>query len=84
MAEPLHKVGGHVHTVGSKAMTQIATLIISAFGLVAALAWNTAIQGAFTLIFGKNNDIAAMFAYAITVTVVAVIVTLYLSRINGK
>ena len=63
---------------------QITTLIISAFGLVAALAWNTAIQGIFVLVFGPASSIGAMLSYAILVTVIAVIVTVYLSRLNSK
>jgi uncharacterized membrane protein (DUF106 family) len=59
-------------------------LIISAFGLVAALAWNTAIQGIFVLIFGPASSVAAMLSYAVAVTVIAVIVTVYLSRLNSK
>lgn len=63
---------------------QITTLIISAFGLVAALAWNTAIQGIFVLEFGKTSSVAAMLGYAVAVTIMAVIVTVYLSRLNSK
>lgn len=63
---------------------QIFTLIISAFGLVVALAWNTAIQSIFVLIFGKASSVAAMLSYAIIVTIIAVIVTVYLSRLNPK
>ena len=70
--------------LGKKSKEQVTTLIISAFGLVAALAWNTAIQGVFVLVFGKTSSVAAMLGYAVSVTIIAVIVTIYLSRVSSK
>ncbi|MDE1857180.1 MAG: hypothetical protein KGH98_03815 [Candidatus Micrarchaeota archaeon] len=61
----------------------MVTLITTAFGLVAALAWNTAIQTAFTDFFGKQSTLAAMFAYAIVVTIIAVVFVTYLSKLGS-
>lgn len=36
---------------------QLAALITAAFGLVAALAWNTAIQEIFRLAFGEASGV---------------------------
>lgn len=63
---------------------KITTLIISAFGLVAALAWNNAIQKLFTVIFGSQSNLSAELAYALFVTIIAVIVTMYLTRESQK
>ncbi|MFL6499033.1 MAG: DUF5654 family protein [Nitrososphaera sp.] len=63
---------------------KIAALITAAFGLVAALAWNTAIQEIFRLIFGDQSGVAAMIAYAVVVTVIAVIVTIWIGRVAEK
>ena len=62
----------------------ITGLMTAAFGLVAALAWNSAIQKLFSLIFGTAGGLYAMVGYAIVVTVIAVIVTVYLGRLLGK
>ncbi len=58
----------------------IAALITAAFGLVAALAWNTAIQAIFTEIFGEASSIAAMLTYAVIVTIIAVIFTIWIGN----
>lgn len=63
---------------------KLAALITAAFGLVAALAWNSAIQGLFKEIFGETSSLAAMFIYAVFVTAVAVIATIWISRIAQK
>jgi hypothetical protein len=60
---------------------QLATV---AFGLVAALAWNDAIQTLFTTVFGEAGDVTAKFLYAILVTVVVVFVTIRLGRLKER
>ena len=62
----------------------ISALMTAAFGLVAALAWNSAIQKLFTLIFGTAGGLYAMLSYALVVTIIAVIVTVYIGRVAGK
>ena len=61
-------------------LTQIAALLTVAFGLVAALAWNGAIQAIFKSIFGIADSIPAQLGYAIIVTIIAVIVTIWIAR----
>ena len=61
---------------------KLAALITAAFGLVAALAWNDAIQSAFAQFFGEAGGLYAKFSYAILITVFAVIITLQLSKIK--
>ena len=63
---------------------KLATLIKAAFGLVAALAWNSAIQNFFVRIFGEKSSISAMLSYAIIVTVIAVFVTIWLGKLSNK
>ncbi|MBU0907267.1 MAG: hypothetical protein KKD18_03330 [Nanoarchaeota archaeon] len=63
---------------------KVAALTTAAFGLVAALAWNSAIQKLFQNIFGEQATIAAMFLYAILVTALAVIITIYLGKAADK
>ncbi len=65
-------------------LEKIIQLMTAAFGLVAALAWNDAIQSLFTTIFGEAGDLAAKFAYAILITVVVVLVTIRLGRVAER
>ena len=50
------------------------------FGLVAALAWNDAIQALFKLIPIEGTEVGAKFLYAIIVTVIIVIFVYYANR----
>jgi len=61
-------------------LTQIAALLTAAFGLVAALAWNGAIQALFKQVFGTAESLNAQLVYAVIVTIIAVIVTIWIAR----
>ena len=63
---------------------KIAALITAAFGLIAALAWNTAIQEIFRIIFGDQSGVLAMIFYAVVVTIVAIVVTIMIGRAAEK
>lgn len=59
--------------------------IITAFGLVAGLAWNEAIQSLIKSFFTVDKDtIWVKFIYAIAMTLLVVLVTVYLARLFGK
>jgi Na+/melibiose symporter-like transporter len=66
---------------------QMLTLATSGFGLVAALAWNSLIQE-FVAVYIKewlpDGKMISLLVYALVVTVLAVIVTLQLSRLLKK
>ncbi|MFA5134280.1 MAG: DUF5654 family protein [Patescibacteria group bacterium] len=64
-----------------KTMLQLAT---TAFGLVAALAWNEAIKALFQEVFGSTSNIIGLFVYAIAVTVIVVAVTTRLAKLAEK
>lgn len=59
---------------------KLSALIIAAFGLVAALAWNSAIQAIFRKVYGTSEGIAPMIIYAVVVTVIAVVVTIIIGN----
>lgn len=61
-------------------LDKMSALITAAFGLVAALAWNEAIKAIFKEVFGSADSIAPLLAYAITVTIAAVILTILVAR----
>jgi uncharacterized membrane protein len=68
----------------TEVIEKIAALVTAALGLVAALAWNGAIQELFTLFFGEQSTLVAMFVYAIVVTIIAVIAVILIGRAAAK
>lgn len=64
---------------------QMLTLATAGFGLVAALAWNSLIQEFVNDYIKKwlpgNSGIISLLIYALTITIIAVLVTYYLSKI---
>ena len=64
----------------------VITLMTAAFGFVAALAWNTLTQAAFTKFLGPQSTLLALFGYAVVITVIAVVAITYISRleVNGE
>ncbi len=63
---------------------KLAALITAAFGLVAALAWNDTIKEIFSTIFGEQSTIPAMLGYAVFVTILAVIFTVWVGALSNK
>lgn len=59
--------------------------IVTAFGLVAGLAWNEAIQSLIKSFFpiGKES-VWVKFIYAILMTLILVLITIFLAKIFGK
>lgn len=57
-------------------------LIVGAFSLVAALAWNDAIQEFFRQVLGTASGLVAKFVYAIFLTMVIVVVSHRLQKIS--
>lgn len=67
-------------------LQQILTLSTAAFGLVAALAWNEAIQAIVKRFFSFDigSEIISKLVYAIVITALAVTVTIYLTRVKER
>ena len=67
-------------------LEKIAKLSTAGFGLVAALAWNSAIRDLFRKvnIFGNNDGIIIKFIYALVVTIIVVMVTISIGRSTNK
>jgi len=61
-------------------LDKIAALVTAAFGLVAALAWNGAIRAIFEAVFGTADNIPAMLIYAVLVTIIAILATIWIAR----
>ena len=63
---------------------KFAVLITGAFAFISALAWNSAIQQLFKDIFGTQSTLKAMFLYAMLITIIAVLMTSWISKIAEK
>jgi hydrogenase-4 membrane subunit HyfE len=70
--------------LNAEVIEKMAALLTAAFGLVAALAWNGAILAIFKAVFGSSETIPALLAYAVVVTIIAVIVTFWIARAAEK
>lgn len=67
-----------------RAMVQTMISLASAsLGLVAALAWNEAIKATLAKL-GLGEDLAGLYSYAISATVVAVVVLVMLGRLAAR
>jgi hypothetical protein len=66
----------------------VATMISlasAAFGVIAALAWNSAITKWFDSVFRKNaTEVSALFLYAVIATLVGVLVIVLLGRLAAR
>lgn len=80
-------VGQMVQRTSRFSREVVATMISlasAAFGVVAALAWNSAITKAFSKLSGEAAEMSALFVYAVVVTLVGVIVIVLLGRLAAR
>ena len=81
-------VGKQTKTMQREFTKQLLKLVTSGFGLVAALAWNELIKKVVADYIkpkvGGDYEIISLIIYALVVTLLAVVVTLNLSRLTGK
>jgi len=63
-------------------MQKLIALITAAFGLVAALAWNGAIQTIFAKYYAVGEGVWSMLIYAVVVTIIAVAVILGMGKME--
>jgi len=71
----------------AEVVEKMSALATAAFGLVAALAWNNAIQSLFKRYYNAPDDpnaLGALAAYATVVTLFAVLVILLIGRLAGR
>lgn len=70
--------------VKSEIIEKIAALLTAAFGLVAALAWNSAIQAIFAKYYPAGTGITPTLIYAIVITIIAVLVAIWIGKLASK
>ncbi|WP_414469724.1 DUF5654 family protein [Methanobacterium sp. ACI-7] len=80
----MRSVKGNVGDVKNQVLTTIATLMTTAFGLIAALAWNEAIKAIILQFFPKGDGLTGLLIYAILITIIAVIATIIIGRAIAK
>lgn len=78
------KLNNMTNDLKKEIIEKLTTLATAGFGLVAALAWNDAIQSFFKQIFGDQSGVWAKFIYAIIITILVVVVTTQLGRLANK
>lgn len=68
-------------------VTQMIALATSGFGVVVALAWNEVIKNTVDQYirpyFGQGSGVISLLIYAVVVTVLAVLVTMQLTRLQA-
>jgi len=65
-------------------LEKVSELATAGFGLVAALAWNDAIQTLFKEIFGTQSAVWAKFIYALLITSLVVLLTVKIGNLINK
>ncbi len=75
-------VEDRLRAVGNEFWNKTTTVALTALGVVVALAWNAAIMAAFDKYFSIENTTLAKFVYALLVTIVLTLLTVWLNKNN--
>jgi hypothetical protein len=81
MKPQLQKAREKVRETNREVMIQTATLMNSAFALVAALAWNEALKALIERYIPAGSTLYSQVLYALVLTVIVVLVSMRLTRI---
>ena len=65
-------------------LATMISLASAAFGVVAALAWNSAITALFNRYFSESGRIGALFVYAVVITLIGVVVIVVMGRLAAR
>jgi len=85
MKEQLTKIRDEQRRLRKEVKERTIGYLVAAFGVVAGLAWNDAAKSLISVIFpNPGKSVTAQFMYAIIVTVVIVIITVYLVRLTQE
>ena len=88
MVQLFRRLTGEAKNLQKEAFKQLLTLSTSAFGLVAALAWNEFItefvETYIRPIVGTSSKLVSSLIYAVLITIFAVLVTFNLTKIVRK
>jgi hypothetical protein len=83
-SKPMRPDDEHKEPLQIQILEKMSQLMTAAFGLVAALAWNDAMKLAIKVLFGDEQRLRVVFGYAVIVTIVAVIASLWIANVTHK
>ena len=81
---PLEADAEHKEPLQIQILEKMSQLMTAAFGLVAALAWNDAMKRVIADHFGSTAPLKIMFLYAVGITAIAVIASLWIANVTHK
>ena len=73
-----------ISNIGREYFKTVSTMLTSAFGLVAALAWNDLIKKMIERYVSAGSGIISQLIYAVIVTTILVLVTIELGRVADR
>jgi len=83
-SQPLKPDQEHKEPLQIQILEKMSQLMTAAFGLVAALAWNDAMKFLIAEAFGSNQQLRILFGYAVLITIIAVLASLWVANITHK
>jgi Family of unknown function (DUF5654) len=81
--EQLLEVAKRASRFSREFLVTVISVVTTAFGVVVALAWNTALSTALSRL-SKGAQIAGLFIYAMLITLLAVLVIVFLGRLAQR
>ena len=84
MINKFRKIRDEKDKIKREVKRQVLTYVTAAFGLIAGLAWNEAIKELIDYLFPISNSLLAKFVYAIVMTFVVILISLYLIKLFKK
>jgi hypothetical protein len=81
---PMRPDAEHKEPLQIQVLEKMSQLMTAAFGLVAALAWNEAAKLLIRVLFGDQQQLRVLVGYAVIVTVIAVVASLWVANVTHK
>lgn len=79
------KIKKEIKGVRDEITSKTVGYIVTALGLVAGLAWNDAVKSTIEYFFpAQQNGLKAKFIYAVIITLVVVLISVYLAKILSR
>lgn len=84
MKPDIYKAKDRINETKKQVFLQTATLVNSAFALVAALAWNEAIKALIEKYVPTGSTLYSKFLYALVLTTIIVLISMRLTKIINE
>jgi hypothetical protein len=85
MPKVTHKIKNEIAIVKQEVREKTAGYIVTALGLVAGLAWNDAVKATIEYLFpASEQTLLAKFSYAVILTFIIVLLSVYILRFFKK